>query len=65
MVPMLDDAIAVESARYFRELRARGLTVRKTVDLIIATWCIRHDVALLHDDRDFGPMRDFLGLRVV
>lgn len=65
LVPMLDDAIAVGAARNFRALRVRGITVRKTVDLIVGTWCIRHDVALLHDDRDFGPMRTFLGLRVV
>jgi predicted nucleic acid-binding protein len=57
--------VALASASHFRELRARGVTVRKAVDLIVGTWCIRHDVALLHDDRDFGPMREYLGLRVV
>jgi len=63
VLPMLDDAVAVQAAAHYRQLRARGITVRKTVDLVIGTWCIRHDIALLHDDRDFDPMQ-VLGLRV-
>lgn len=55
--------IATAAARHFRELRGQGITVRKTVDLVIGTCCIRHDIALLHDDRDFDPMQA-LGLRV-
>jgi predicted nucleic acid-binding protein len=63
-VQIMDVAIAVEAARNYRTLRARGITLRKTADLIIGTWCIAHDIALLHDDRDFEPMREHLGLRV-
>jgi predicted nucleic acid-binding protein len=55
-------AIAVVAARNFRALRARGVTVRKTIDLLIGTWCIENRVPLLHNDRDFGPMVKHLGL---
>lgn len=65
IAPMLDDAIAVHAARNFRRLRARGITVRKTIDMIIATFCILGGHALLHDDRDFDPIATHLGLRVV
>jgi hypothetical protein len=47
---------AVEAAALYRRLRAAGVTVRKTVDLWIATWCIAHGVALLHQDRDFAAI---------
>ena len=46
-------------------LRNRGITIRKTVDIIIGTFCIEHGHALLHDDRDFVPMQAHLGLKVV
>jgi len=49
---MLDDAIAVQTARYYRVLRTRGVTVRRTIDMIIGTFCIAGRHALLHDDRD-------------
>jgi hypothetical protein len=65
IVSMVDDAIAVRAARHFRDLRARGITPRKTTDVLIGTWCIVHGHALLHDDRDFAPMREHLGLQVV
>lgn len=61
---MLDGSLAVQAARNYRELRARGITVRKTVDMIIGTFCIAGNHVLLHDDRDFGPMADHLGLLV-
>jgi predicted nucleic acid-binding protein len=64
VVAMLDDRIASSAARNYRTLRARGITIRKTVDLIIGTYCIEHGHALLHDDRDFDPMREHLGLLV-
>jgi predicted nucleic acid-binding protein len=54
---------AVEAARNFRRLRARGITVRKTIDTLIATHCIRHGVALLYSDRDFDPFVEHLGLK--
>ncbi len=61
---MLDDRLAVEAARKYRSLRHRGITVRKTVDMIIGTFCILGGHTLLHDDRDFTPMVQHLGLQV-
>jgi predicted nucleic acid-binding protein len=57
--------IAIQAARNFRALRSLGVTVRKTIDTIIATRCIASRYSLLHNDRDFGPFVDHLGLRVV
>ena len=65
IVPMLDDAIAVRAARNYRVLRSHGVTVRKTIDMIIGTFCVAGGHALLHDDRDFEPMGVYLGLRIV
>lgn len=59
---MLDDTLAVQSARTNRILRARGIRVGKTIDMIIGTFCIAGNHMLLHDDRDFGPMANYLGL---
>jgi predicted nucleic acid-binding protein len=56
IVSMAGNAIAVTSARNFRLLRRRGITVRKTIDLLIGTWCIENRVSLLHNDSDFHPM---------
>ena len=61
---MLDDKLAVQAAHNFRTLRHRGITVRKTIDMIIGTFCIEGGHTLLHDDRDFHPMVEHLGLRV-
>ena len=58
-------AVAVQAARNFRSLRGRGVTVRKTIDCIIATRCIMDDLTLLHSDRDFDPFITHLGLRSV
>ena len=55
--------IAIQAARNFRALRKLGVTVRKTIDTIIATWCIESGYDLLHDDRDFDPFVKHLGLR--
>jgi predicted nucleic acid-binding protein len=57
--------VAVQAARHFRALRVLGITVRKTVDTIIATRCIADGYRLLHDDRDFDPFEQHLGLRCV
>ncbi|MFM9864166.1 MAG: PIN domain nuclease [Micropepsaceae bacterium] len=57
--------IAVEAAANYRRLRALGITVRKTVDLIVGTYCIQHALPLLHNDRDYDPMAKHLGLRVL
>jgi predicted nucleic acid-binding protein len=65
IVPMLSPHLAVQAAHNYRLLRARGITVRKTADMIIGTYCIEHGHALLHDDRDFEPMQTHLGLQVL
>jgi hypothetical protein len=57
--------IAVEAARNYRRLRDLGITVRKTIDTIIASRCIYSGYALLHCDRDFDPFVKHLGLKVV
>ena len=57
--------LAVDAARNFRKLRAKGVTVRGTIDVIIATRCIVDGVRLLHSDRDFDAFEAHLGLRVV
>lgn len=64
LVPLGGADIAVKAARHFRTLRARGVTVRKTIDTIIATRCIADGLTLLHVDRDFDPFVEHLGLRV-
>jgi hypothetical protein len=56
--------LAVAAARNFRILRDRGYTVRKTIDCLVATLCIRDRYTLLHRDRDFDPFEKFLGLSV-
>jgi predicted nucleic acid-binding protein len=62
IVSMAGDAIATAAARNFRSLRRRGITVRKTIDLLIGTWCIENRGPLLHNDSDFRPMARYLGL---
>jgi predicted nucleic acid-binding protein len=62
LVSMAGEAIAVTAARNFRSLRRRGITVRKTIDLLIGTWCIENRRPLLHNDSDFQPMARYLGL---
>jgi len=57
--------IAIQAAKNFRALRSRGVTVRKTIDTIIATRCIESGYDLLHSDKDFDPFAKHLGLRVV
>ncbi len=57
--------IAIQAARNFRTLRSLGVTVRKTIDTLIATRCIESGVALLHSDRDFDPFREHLGLQTI
>ena len=57
--------IAIQAARNFRILRRLGVTVRKTIDTVIATRCIEDGYRLLHNDRDFDPFVKHLGLKVV
>lgn len=57
--------VALKAADNYRALRRRGATVRKTIDVIIATVCIVKGLSLLHDDRDFDPLEKWLGLKVL
>ena len=57
--------LAVAAARNYRFLRARGQRVRKTIDCLIATFCLTEKHSLLHRDHDFEPFEKHLGLRVV
>ena len=59
------ELLAVESARNFRSLRRRGLTVRRTIDCLIATFCVLNGHSLLHRDRDFAHFERFVGLKVI
>lgn len=63
VVPMLGTANALASADAYRTLRKRGVPVRKTIDVVIATWCLKADLPLLFTDRDFEPFVEHLGLR--
>jgi predicted nucleic acid-binding protein len=65
LVPLLSAELAPRAARNYRRLRELGITVRKTADIIIGTFCIEHRHSLLHDNRDFVPMEEHLGLRAV
>jgi len=62
-VDMLNAALAVQSGVNFRTLRKKGITGRKTIDCLIATYCIENGVTLLHSDRDFEPFAQYLGLK--
>jgi predicted nucleic acid-binding protein len=62
--PMLSSVLAPKVAFNYRLLRAKGITVCKTIDMIIGTFCIEGGHALLHSDHDFDPMQDHLGLRI-
>ena len=61
---LIDPELAVCAARNYRLLRGLGITVRKTVDIVIGTFCIEGGHQLLHLDRDFRPMVQHLGLRL-
>ncbi len=63
-VQICDWDIALKAARHFRTLREKGITVRKTIDALIATRCIEDRLVLLHADRDFEPFEKHLGLTV-
>lgn len=57
--------LAVAAAGNYRVLRSKGRTVRKTIDCLIATFCLNEGHTLLHRDRDFDPFEEFLGLQVI
>ncbi len=60
---MVNTSIAVKSADNFRLLRKKGVTVRKTIDSIIATFCIEYKLSLLHSDKDFQAFHNYLRLK--
>ena len=62
---LLGEKLAIKSAENFRALRKRGITVRKTADVIIATYCIEAKYPLFFSDKDFLPFTEHLGLRAV
>lgn len=63
IIDLVGQEIAIQAARNFRSLRALGVTIRKTIDTVIATRCIESGLALLYSDRDFDPFVEHLGLR--
>lgn len=62
---LLGKDMAIKSANNFRQLRKKGITVRKTTDVIIATYCIENKIPLLFTDKDFVPFVDSLRLKSV
>ena len=55
--------LALAAATHYRSLRAQGITVRSSIDVLVATFCIDNDYALLHRDRDFDAFEDLRGMR--
>lgn len=62
---MVGQKMAIKSAINYRLLRKKGVTVRKTIDIMIGTFCIHHQFSLLHDDRDFDPLEKYLKLKTI
>ncbi|MBM4031168.1 MAG: PIN domain nuclease [Planctomycetes bacterium] len=62
---MVGFAIAEKSAENYRLLRSRGVTIRKTIDVLIGTFCAENGLEIIHHDRDFDLMAPHIGLRVV
>lgn len=60
---MVSTDISIKSADNFRVLRKQGITIRKTIDTLIATYCIETGLTLLHSDKDFQPFQQYLGLQ--
>ena len=56
--------LAIKAASNFRLLRGKGVTIRKTVDMIIGSWCIEHEIELLHNDTDFDRIAWHLPLPI-
>lgn len=65
LVALATPDLAVQAAANYRFLRGKGITIRKTIDLLIATFCIENNHTLLHADRDFDPFQMHLGLQVI
>lgn len=64
VIPIGGEAICRAAAQHYRELRARGVTIASPIDVLQATFCIEHNFALLHNDRDFDAMESLRGLKV-
>jgi predicted nucleic acid-binding protein len=64
VVALAGREVCIEAAQNVRTLRRKGVTIRKTINTIIATCCIRNGYVLLHNDRDFDAFVEHLGLRV-
>ena len=64
-INILGEEIAIKSAINYRTLRKKGITIRKTIDVIISTFCIENNLQLLHNDKDFFPFEKHLGLKSV
>ena len=62
---MLGREIALKSVNNYRLLRKKGITIRKTIDIVIGTFCIENNIKLLHSDKDFEPLSKFLHLKKV
>ena len=65
VVSMLGSLMAIKSAKNYRKLRKKGLTIRSTIDVIIATFCIHNNLKLLHSDKDFDVIKKALGLKIL
>jgi predicted nucleic acid-binding protein len=63
-VNLVGREIAYLTADNYRKLRKKGVTVRKTIDMIIGTFCIMNEIELIHNDKDFDPLEKYLGLKV-
>ena len=63
VVTLCGPVLAFTAANNYRLLRRKGITVRGTIDVIIATWCVMNDIPLIHADRDFEGMEKWLGLK--
>ena len=64
LVSLVTPGLAVKAAANYRFLRGKGVTIRKTIDLLIGTFCIENGHRLLHSDRDFDPIATHLGLQI-
>lgn len=65
IVNILDKDVALKGIALYRDLRKNGITIRKTIDTIIAAYCILNSLSLLQSDKDFLPFRDFFGLQII
>ena len=62
---MIGQELAIKSAMNYRSLRQKGITIRKTIDVMIGTFCIHNNFFILHNDKDFDPLEKHLKLKVM